>query len=135
MSDSSGRGAALTLKGMLYFFFLIALITGPLAFVRGAAMVPQSGAVTPSLDNEFRFFAVYWFAYGMLCFDVARRLDSRKGWIPAIAAVMFLSGCARTMSVFGAGRPLDQYFYGAFIELVFPIIMYLCYRRIARPLR
>jgi Domain of unknown function (DUF4345) len=133
MSDPSAvRAPALILKGMLYLFTLIALITGPLAFFKGTGVVPQSGAVTPSLDNEFRFFSVYWFAYGMLCFYVARNLEARKGWVPMLALVMFLSGCARTASIILVGRPLDQFFYGAGIELVFPVIMILCYRRMAK---
>jgi hypothetical protein len=132
MSEATAnRAPALILQVILYFFALIAVVTGPLAFFKGTGVVPQAGVVTPSLDNEFRFFGVYWFAYGMLCFFAARKLDARKGWVPALAMVMFLSGVARTMSTFLVGRPLDQYFYGAGIELTFPIVMYLCYRRLA----
>jgi Domain of unknown function (DUF4345) len=128
---STGRVSAVILKGMLYLFALIAAITGPLAFFKGTGVVPQAGAVTPSLDNELRFFSVYWFAYGVLCFFVARHLEARKNWVPMLALVMFASGCARTASIILVGRPLDQFFYGAGVELVFPIVMYLCYRRLA----
>jgi Domain of unknown function (DUF4345) len=131
-NPADSKMPALIIKGMLYFFFVIAVITGPLGFITGTALVPESGAVTPSLDNEFRFFSVYWFAYGMLCFYVAFNLDARKGWVPALAAVMLLSGLARVTSVMMVGRPLDQYFYGAAIELVFPVIMILCYRKLSR---
>lgn len=129
MSDTTGkRGPALVIKGILYLFALIAAVTGPMAFFGGTHVVPTGEVVSPSLDNEFRFFSVFWFGYGVLCFLTARDLDKRKDWIPGLAALMILAGLARTASTILVGRPLDQYFYGAAVELTFPIALYLAYR-------
>ena len=131
MSDpASSKAPALIIKGMMYFFAAIAAVTGPMAFFTGTGVVPTNEVVSASLDNEFRFFSVFWFAYGIVCFLVARDLDKRRDWVPGLAAVMLLAGLARVTSTIMVGRPLDQYFYGAAIELVFPVVLYLCYRNL-----
>ena len=126
---ASKKISGMIIKGMTYLFALIAVVTGSIAFVAGTHMVPTGDAVSASLDNEFRFFSVFWLAYGVLCFLVARDLDARKNWIPGLAATMMLAGLARTASTMLVGMPLPQFFYSIGIELVFPVVMYMAYRK------
>jgi hypothetical protein len=120
--------AADVVKGLLYFFAIIAAITGVLAFSIGVQLVPGAGRVPPSVDNEFRFFSVFWLTYGCYCAFVARRLTYQRKVVPALALIMFVAGLARMMSTVLVGRPADLYFYGAAIELTFPFGLYFAYR-------
>jgi hypothetical protein len=66
-----------------YLFALIAFATGAMAFFTGLDVVPDVQHIEAASDNEFRFFSVYWIAYGCFCFWVARDLKTRHGFIPA----------------------------------------------------
>ncbi|MEQ3694021.1 MAG: DUF4345 domain-containing protein [Thalassolituus sp.] len=94
------------LRWMLIVIGLVALITGVNVILGGSASVPgASSAASAVHDNEMRFFAVYWVGFGIFSFWVSRDLESRMGFIPALAAFFFLGGVARLVSIMLVGFP------------------------------
>ena len=117
--------------GICYLFAVIALVTGPLALILGLSMVPDSLIIEASSDNEFRFFSAFWLGYGVFCIWVARDLETRGNFIPALAGVMFLAGVGRTLSWLLVGEPVPLYLIGSFVELFVPLVWVYSYRRVA----
>lgn len=119
------------LKYILYAISLVALVTGLNVLIGGAAAIPgSSGAVEASVDNELRFFSVFWIAYGAFCFWVARNLQEQKNFTPLIATVFFLSGIGRLISILLIGLPSSILIPPMILELVMPIVMYVIYRKL-----
>jgi Na+-transporting NADH:ubiquinone oxidoreductase subunit NqrB len=119
------------LKYILYTISLVALITGLSVLVGGAAAISgSSGAVEATVDNELRFFSVYWIAYGAFCFWVAKNLQEQKFFIPLIALVFFVSGIGRLISILLIGPPSNILILVMVLELVMPIAMYVMYRKL-----
>lgn len=116
------------LKITLYLISLVALITGINAVIGGAASVPGSlGPVEATVDNELRFFAVYWVAYGSFCFWVARNMRTQVSFIPFIALFFFLGGIGRLISIFAIGSPSAVLVSAMILELLLPIAMCFFY--------
>ena len=119
------------LKYILYAISLVALVTGLNVLIGGAAAIPgSSGAVEASVDNELRFFSVFWIAYGAFCFWVARNIQEQKNFIPLIATVFFLSGIGRLISILLIGLPSSILIPPMILELVMPIVIYVIYRKL-----
>jgi Domain of unknown function (DUF4345) len=126
------NASAIGIKVFHYLFFFIAIVTAPMAIFTGFNVVPDVGVIEAAPDNEFRFFSVFWLAYGIFCFWVARDLPNRCGFIPALAITMFTAGVARMLSTVMVGYANDAYFYGAVFELISPFVWYFCYRQYRR---
>jgi hypothetical protein len=119
------------LKYILYAISLVALVSGLNVLIGGAAAIPgSSGAVEATVDNELRFFSVFWIAYGAFCFWVARNIQEQKMFIPLIAAVFFLGGIGRLISILLMGPPSSILIPPMILELVMPIVMYVIYRKL-----
>ena len=74
------------LKYILYAMALVVAITGLNVLFGGAAAIPgAAGGVEATVDNELRFFSVFWLAYGVFCFWVARSIQLQYKFIPEIA--------------------------------------------------
>jgi hypothetical protein len=74
------------IKFMLYTIAGVALLTGLNVVIGGAAAIPgATTAIEASVDNELRFFAVFWLAYGSFSFWVARNIEERQQFIIFIA--------------------------------------------------
>ncbi|MFP6837626.1 MAG: DUF4345 domain-containing protein [Pseudomonadales bacterium] len=117
--------------GFCYFFAAIALVTGTLALTLGLGLVPDLQVIEASSDNEFRFFSAFWLGYGGLCFWVARDLSARRGFIPALALVMFPGGVGRALSYALVGEPTPTYVIGCVVELVIPPLWLYSYGRLS----
>lgn len=116
------------LKYLLYAISAVALITGINVLVGGAAAVPGSmGPVEATVDNELRFFSVYWVAFGVFCFWVARNISAQFTFIPFIAIFFFLGGVGRLVSTLAIGTPAMVLVPAMVLEFVLPVIIYLLY--------
>ncbi len=119
------------LKYILYLMALVALATGLNVLIGGAAAVPgaESG-VEATVDNELRFFSVFWIAYGGFCYWVGKNLAEQSSFVPFIALVFFLGGIGRLISIFIVGVPADILIPAMILEFVLPIIIYAIYWRL-----
>lgn len=120
-----------TLKYVLYVMSLVAILTGINVLVGGAEAIPgASGAVEATVDNELRFFSVFWLAYGGFCFWVARNIQEQSFFVPFIALVFFLGGVGRLVSTLVIGTPASILIPAMILEFVIPIVLYVCYRKL-----
>lgn len=119
-----------TLKYILYTIFVVALITGLNILIGGALAVPGATiGVQPQIDNELRFFSMFWVAYGGFCFWVARSVRDRNHFIPFIALVFLLGGIGRLFSLLTIGSP-GRFLIGAMVlEFVLPVVIYAIYKK------
>ncbi len=117
-----------TLKYVLYAISLVALVTGLNVLIGGAAAIPGAlGGVEATVDNELRFFSIFWIAYGAFCFWVAKNIKDQSVFIPVIALVFFLGGVGRLISTLLVGPPADILMPAMILELVLPIVIYTFY--------
>lgn len=117
-----------TLKYLLYAISVVALVTGANVLIGGAAAVPGSlGPVEATVDNELRFFSVYWVAFGVFCFWVARNLSSQVFFVPFIALFFLLGGVGRLVSTLTIGAPAFVLVPAMVLEFVLPVVIYWLY--------
>jgi hypothetical protein len=119
-----------TLKYILYTIFIVSLVTGLNILIGGALAVPGASiAVQPQIDNELRFFAMFWVAYGGFCFWIARNIRERNHFIPVIAFVFLLGGIGRLFSMVMVGSP-GSFLIGAMVlEFVLPLVIYVIHKK------
>ncbi len=67
--------------------------TYAIIFSLPAVLEPQS--VTPTIDNEFRFYAILWISYGVLSLWVSRHIESEFRLVPYLLGIFFAGGIAR----------------------------------------
>ena len=116
------------LKYILYAMALVVAITGFNVLFGGASAIPGSnGGVEATVDNELRFFAVFWLAYGWFCFWVARNIQSQHTFIPFIALAFFIGGLGRLISMISVGSPASILIPAMILEFVIPIVIYTIY--------
>jgi hypothetical protein len=116
------------LKYILYIIGVVAAITGLNVLLGGASAIPGStGGVEATVDNELRFFSVFWLAYGAFCFWVARNIQAQYKFIPAIALAFFVGGLGRLISMFSAGPPASILIPAMILEFVIPVLIYGIY--------
>ncbi|MFT7372877.1 MAG: hypothetical protein ACI9T9_001569 [Oleiphilaceae bacterium] len=120
-----------TLKYILYAIALVVAITGLNVLFGGASAIPGStGGAEATVDNELRFFSVFWLAYGGFCFWVARNIQAQYTFIPPIALAFFIGGLGRLISMLSVGSPATILIPAMILEFVIPIIIYGIYWKI-----
>lgn len=75
------------------------------------------------MDSELRFYAALWGAYGIVVLRTARNLTKRLHETPWLAAVFFLGGIGRGLSVISVGEPHPFFTLLMAVELVLPVVM------------
>jgi len=118
------------LKYSLLAIAFVALCTGINVLIGGASAIPgATGGAEAAIDNELRFFSVFWLAFGGFCFWVARNPQTQHHYIPWILLVFFISGIGRLCSVILTGLPGNILFMAMIIEFVLPIALYYLYHK------
>ena len=108
----------------------MAFLTGANILVGGAAAVPGfEGGFDISVDNELRFFSIFWMAYGGLCFWVTNDFSQRGFLIPFIALIFFIGGLARLVSVVTQGVPSNVLVGAMVLEWLLPAVIYFIYKK------
>jgi len=117
-----------TLKYTLYAIALVAAITGLNVLFGGASAIPGStGIAETTVDNELRFFSVFWLAYGVFCFWVAKNIQTQFKFIPLLALSFFIGGLGRLISMLSVGPPANILIPAMILEFVIPIFIYGIY--------
>ncbi|NRB40463.1 MAG: DUF4345 domain-containing protein [Pseudomonadales bacterium] len=118
------------LKYILYTLFVVCLLTGLNILIGGALSVPGATiGVQAQIDNELRFFSMFWLAYGGFCLWVGRDISARNHFIPFIALVFFLGGVGRLFSVLMVGNPGSFLMAAMIVEFVLPLAMFAIYKK------
>jgi len=116
-------------KYSLFGIAVVALLTAMNVLIGGASAIPGAvGGVEAAVDNELRFFSVFWLAFGGCCFWVAKNIQEQRKLIPFISLAFFLGGVGRLCSLLWVGSPGDILFSAMILEFVLPVVMYLSYQ-------
>ena len=120
-----------TLKYLLYIIFLVSLVTGVNVLFGGAGAIPGSlGSVDATVDNELRFFSVFWISFGAFCCWVAWNVRANKHFIPSIATIFFIGGIGRLISTLSIGPPSSVLIVAMVLEFVLPVFIFIAYQKI-----
>lgn len=86
--------------------------------------VPKlDGLNSPNADSEFRFFSVFWFAYGVGLIAVTKGALLISKRVPILLGLFFLGGVGRLLSYSAFGAPHLLFISLMAIELALPIVM------------
>ncbi len=94
----------------------------------GAQKTPITNFNSVNVDNEFRFYAVFWVAYGGFLMQTSRNLSKYDQRIPLLLALFFIGGIARAISFMAVGTPHTLFSVLMGIELVLPVFLYWLWR-------
>jgi hypothetical protein len=120
------------LQAVLAVFGTIPLVTGVMAVLGGPADMLDGQVTTSTVDNEVRFLAVYWFAFGGFVWWLVPRVERATAAYRAMLAVMFASGVARALSTLLTGWPHPVIRVAMVVELLAPPVLLWWQRRLAR---
>ncbi|MEM1413921.1 MAG: DUF4345 domain-containing protein [Myxococcota bacterium] len=87
------------------FAAAVAVLVGAVNLIFGAAMHLPPERVTPEVDSQVRFFAVWFLALGPLVTWVLRDLPARGALLRLVFGAMFFGALARAASMVLVGLP------------------------------
>jgi len=105
--------------------------TATVAFFEGlfASLTGDHAAATgpwpATMDNEMRFYAAFWGAYGATLILVARDFATRGHLTPWLAGLFFAGGVGRVISYAVAGPPHPFFTALMAVELLTPPLLVL----------
>jgi hypothetical protein len=119
------RGAASRrlLQGLLRLMAVVMIVAGGATAVLGVASLPGEGTITPDVDTEMRFYAVWYVVAGVFLLRAAARVESETWTVRLVAGGFFLAGCARVLSWLTVGRPHVSAIVLMTLELVLPLVI------------
>lgn len=103
----------------------IPFASGLNAIIGGPTSLPgQSSKVSATLDSEYRFVNVIWFAVAPLIWASLPRVEERTAVVQGLGGAAFAGGLARLLSLRATGRPHPMMMAALGIELgVVPALM------------
>lgn len=110
---------------LLIGIFIVASATGFNVILQGVSGIPEDGLISQaSVDNELRFMAVFWVAFGVYCFTLSKNVLDNKRSILYIAIVFLCSGLARLLSYLTVGEPIGLFVGAMALELSLPLLIF-----------
>ncbi|MFE9749878.1 DUF4345 domain-containing protein [Saccharothrix saharensis] len=110
---------------------LFAAGTGLLEVVLGpSVLLPGSPRPEPTLDSNYRFFAVMWLAIGVALLSVAPRVREATTLLRFVSAAVFVGGLARIVSWWAVGQPHPLMLVLLGVELIVPPVLVVWQRRL-----
>lgn len=132
------------LQAGLYFIGIAAVVIGSAIAVLGIEIVgrfftaiinliveagPLSDLGQPNDDSELRFYSVFFVAYGVVLVQTAGNLSRHSHRVPILLGLFFVGGVVRLLSLFMVGQPHALFLILMGIELLFPPLLYLSWKR------
>ncbi|ADB35086.1 conserved hypothetical protein [Kribbella flavida DSM 17836] len=113
------------LRASLIAIAVVPLVTGLFGIFAGPAHLPGGAPVTPTVDSEFRFANLYWFAAGLLLLWSLRRPVERALATRAVLALGIVGGLTRLLSILLTDWPHPAYVGALAVELtVVPALLW-----------
>lgn len=82
---------------------------------------PLTGLRGRDVDNEFRFYSVLWFAFGVLAIQAGLALPSSLGRTRVLLIVFLAGGIGRALSVMAVGPPHPLFVILMWIEIIMSV--------------
>ena len=127
------RARSLGRRGQRAAFYvggLVATGAGLHTMLAGARSLPGKPQANPSVESELRYYAGFYFAFGLAVLRVAPRADRDPAAVRAVAGVLFLAGLARAGAWLAVGKPHVGQRILLAIELGAPPIMVASQKRL-----
>ncbi len=121
-----GVGAMVFLTGVQFIHMTEAAFN----FATGQPIPIEPLTISPTLDNEFRFYAIFWLSYGALLLRVARNLLTQLRFVPMLMGIFFLGGAGRALSNIFIGAPHPAFIMLMVVEFALPIVVAILYARV-----
>jgi hypothetical protein len=97
---------------------LVAMVTGLVHIAGGVSTFPGSPAAENAADNEARFLAAFWVAFGAVAIWVVPRVERETLVVRALGGALILGGLARVVSIADVGEPDSFQYVLMAIELI-----------------
>jgi len=89
----------------------------------GGAALNGEAAVTPALDNQFRYLSGYYLSLFLAIWYVLSDIDTRGKVLRLLVLAIFIGGLARLYSYVQVGKPPLNAMIGMGLELSSPILI------------
>lgn len=118
-------GFCAVIIGTMFFLFGAQFTAEFFSFIPGLFVESEqiTGFDNADIDGEFRFYSVFWIAYGCILLHAARHLDKMLNWVPLLAGLFFMGGIGRVLSIVQYGEPHLLFQILLAIELVLPVVI------------
>jgi hypothetical protein len=113
-----------TLLVVIAVLAAVPVLSGLLGIVGGPGSLPGGEPVNPTIDSEYRFTNVFWFAAGLLIWWSLRRPEQRAVVTRVILAIASLGAIARLISVAVTGWPHPVFIGALVLELFVPLVIW-----------
>lgn len=110
------------LQIVLAILSLIPLYYGVTGVLFGAGQWLAAEAVTPAIDNQYRYLSAFYLVLAFLLWWMIPNIEKHTTPIRLIVLAIFLGGLARVYSTMSVGTPPMINFVGAGLELGAPIL-------------
>lgn len=115
---------------VIYLLGVTAIATGLLAIVGGPAAEFGGKAAVASVDSQFRYASVFWFAAGVILIWTARKPLERALVTRTILVIAALAGLTRIISIVAVGLPHPFFLVTMGLELVATPLIILWHSRV-----
>ena len=112
---------------------VLPIVSGGRGMLQGPVAAPGGAATTPSVDSEYRFVNVFWFAAGAGLWWSAFAPRERATTTRAVLALASAGGVPRVLSWWSTGRPHPVFQAATFLELVGLPAVIVWHRRVFGP--
>jgi hypothetical protein len=133
--ETTPTGLRTGLQVLLVITGAVMVIAGLATVLFGAESVPGEGTITPGIDSEMRFYAVWYVVAGVFLLRSVRLVDSEGATIRLVAVGFFVAGCARALSWMVEGKPVTFQIVLMVIELALPLLVVPWQRSLAKSRR
>lgn len=111
------------LQMLLGVMGVIATAAGADGVLRGTHAIRTGGRVAPDVDSEFRFFAAWYAAAGILLLDAARQPERSSTAVRLSCGGLLAGALGRALSMRSVGRPSFLYRLLMAVEVGLPVLV------------
>ena len=112
------------LQAFLAFFGVLTVTMGCLTVATGGSLnMPDAGPVSASVDNQFRFFSVWFLAAGVLTLRAAASPEHATNLIRGLCIALVVGGLARLWSMVTVGVPHPIFVASMAGEILIPAVL------------
>ncbi|TFV48912.1 DUF4345 domain-containing protein [Blastococcus sp. TF02A-35] len=127
-SDGGRRALQITLGAVA----AIPFASGLAGALLGPASLPGAGgAVTPEVENEYRYTHAVYAAVGPLVWAALPRIEREGALVRAVSGALFVGGATRLLAWRAAGKPHPALVGAAALELLGTPVLVAWQRRVA----